>query len=571
MTNPDSASGSVQSSHNSHASPASRASVASAASSALAAPSPAPVPSSPAAHRSGDQPFFDPVAYGNGPDDSVTDTSESAAITKHSIVIGGKKINYTATAGHLVTVDPSSSLPNARIFYVAFTEDGQKEEARPVTFFYNGGPGSSSVFVLLGSFAPKRIKTSMPGFTPPAPYQLEDNPDSLLDKSDLVFINPVGTGYSAAIAPHKNRDFWGVDKDADSIKQFIKRFLTKNNRWNSPKYLFGESYGTARSCVLAYRLHEDGVDLNGVTLQSSILDYTQAGNPVGALPTAAADAWYHRKLGVAPTPTDLGAFVEEVAQFARTDYLAALRKFPSTDDATVEKLSEYTGIDKTTLLAWSLDVAAYDSRGNSLFLTTLLKSKGVALGAYDGRVTAIDTGIAGKIDPNSGGNDPTMTAVSGVYTAMWNQYLNEQLKYTSNSSFTDLNDQAFLNWDFSHIDPTGEQKGLDSKGNIVLYTAGDLAAVMALNVDLKVLSANGFYDFVTPFYQTVLDLQQMPLVSQSVRQNLSARFYPSGHMVYLDGGSRTALKADLAKMYDATVSDTAAVGRIRALQARKAS
>lgn len=571
MTNPDSASGSVQSSHNSHASPASRASVASAASSALAAPSPVPVPSSPAAHRSGDQPFFDPVAYGNGPDDSVTDTSESAAITKHSIVIGGKKINYTATAGHLVTVDPSSSQPNARIFYVAFTEDGQKEEARPVTFFYNGGPGSSSVFVLLGSFAPKRIKTSMPGFTPPAPYQLEDNPDSLLDKSDLVFINPVGTGYSAAIAPHKNRDFWGVDKDADSIKQFIKRFLTKNNRWNSPKYLFGESYGTARSCVLAYRLHEDGVDLNGVTLQSSILDYTQAGNPVGALPTAAADAWYHRKLGVAPTPTDLGAFVEEVAQFARTDYLAALRKFPSTDDATVEKLSEYTGIDKTTLLAWSLDVAAYDSRGNSLFLTTLLKSKGVALGAYDGRVTAIDTGIAGKIDPNSGGNDPTMTAVSGVYTAMWNQYLNEQLKYTSNSSFTDLNDQAFLNWDFSHIDPTGEQKGLDSKGNIVLYTAGDLAAVMALNVDLKVLSANGFYDFVTPFYQTVLDLQQMPLVSQSVRQNLSARFYPSGHMVYLDGGSRTALKADLAKMYDATVSDTAAVGRIRALQARKAS
>lgn len=570
MTNPDSASGSVQSSHNSHASPASRASVAPAASSALAAPSPAPVPSSPVAHRSGDQPFFDPVAYGNGPDDSVTDTSESAAITKHSIVIGGKKINYTATAGHLVTVDPSSSQPNARIFYVAFTEDGQKEEARPVTFFYNGGPGSSSVFVLLGSFAPKRIKTSMPGFTPPAPYQLEDNPDSLLDKSDLVFINPVGTGYSAAIAPHRNRDFWGVDKDADSIKQFIKRFLTKNNRWNSPKYLFGESYGTARSCVLAYRLHEDGVDLNGVTLQSSILDYTQAGNPVGALPTAAADAWYHRKLGVAPTPTDLGAFVEEVAQFARTDYLAALRKFPSTDDATVEKLSEYTGIDKTTLLAWSLDVAAYDSRGNSLFLTTLLKSKGVALGAYDGRVTAIDTGIAGKIDPNSGGNDPTMTAVSGVYTAMWNQYLNEQLKYTSNSSFTDLNDQAFLNWDFSHIDPTGEQKGLDSKGNIVLYTAGDLAAVMALNVDLKVLSANGFYDFVTPFYQTVLDLQQMPLVSQSVRQNLSARFYPSGHMVYLDGGSRTALKADLAKMYDATVSDTAAVGRIRALQARKA-
>jgi carboxypeptidase C (cathepsin A) len=306
-------------------------------------------------------------------------------------------------------------------------------------------------------------------------------------------------------------------------------------------------------------------------LQSSILDYTQAGNPVGALPTAAADAWYHRKLGLAPTPTDLGAFAEEVAQFARTDYLAALRKFPATDNATVEKLSEYTGIDKTTLLAWSLDIAAYDSRGNSLFLTTLLKSKGLALGEYDGRVTGIETGIAGKIDPNSGGNDPTMTAVTGVYTTMWNNYLNEHLKFTSNSSFTDLNDQAFANWDFGHIDPTGAQKGVDSKGNIVLYTAGDLAAVMALNVDLKVLSANGFYDFVTPFYQTVLDLQQMPLVSQQVRQNLSARFYPSGHMIYLDAGSRTALKADLAEMYEAAVSNTGAVARIRALQARKQS
>ena len=554
MTNPDSASGSPQSTHNSHAHPA--------APSAARASTP---------HRAGDQPFFDPVAYGNGPDDSVTDATENAAITKHSIVIGGKKIAYTATAGHLVTVDSSSSLPAAKMFYVAFTQDNQKEDTRPVTFFYNGGPGSSSVFVLLGSFAPRRIKTSMPGFTPPAPYQMEDNPDSLLDKSDLVFLNPVGTGYSAAIAPNKNRNFWGVDEDADSIKQFIKRFLTKNNRWNSPKFLYGESYGTARSCVLAYKLHEDGVDLNGVTLQSSILDYTQSGNPVGALPTAAADAWFHKKLGIAPTPTDLGAFAEEVAQFARTDYLAALRKFPTTDDATIEKLSEYTGIDKTTLIAWSLDIAAYDSRGNSLFLTTLLKSKGLALGSYDGRVTAIDTGIAGQVDPNSGGNDPTMTAVTGVYTTMWNTYLNEQLKFTSNSSFTDLNDQAFANWDFGHIDPTGAQKGLDAQGNVILYTAGDLAAVMALNVDLKVLSANGFYDFVTPFYQTVLDLQQMPLVSAQVRQNLSARFYPSGHMVYLDGGSRTALKADLAKMYDSAVTNTAAVGRIRALQARRAA
>ncbi|MBN3727191.1 S10 family peptidase [Burkholderia sp. Ac-20379] len=519
--------------------------------------------------RGRDEPFFDPVAYGNGPDDSVTDIGEGAAVTHHTLTLGGKRIAYTATAGHLVTVDPSSSQPNAKLFYVAFTQDSQKEETRPVTFFYNGGPGSSSVFVLLGSFAPRRIRTAMPSFTPPAPYQMEDNPDSLLDKSDLVFVNPVGTGYSAAVAPFKNRNFWGVDEDADSLKQFVKRYLTKNNRWNSPKYLYGESYGTARTCVLAYKLHEDGVDLNGVTLQSSILDYKQAGNPVGALPTASADAWYHKQLGVSPTPTDLGAFAEEVAQFARTDYLDALRKFPQTDAAVVQKLAEYTGIDTATLLSWSLDVAGYDARGNSVFLTTLLRARGLSLGSYDGRVTAISSGIAGNIDPNSGGNDPTMTAVTGVYTAMWNAYLNEQLKYTSNSAFTDLNDQAFANWDFKHKDPTGAEVGVDAKGNVVLYTAGDLAAVMALNPDLKVLSANGFYDFVTPFYQTMLDLQQMPLENADVRKNLSARFYPSGHMVYLDGGSRTALKRDLSAMYDHTVSDSGAVMRIRALQAKK--
>ena len=517
----------------------------------------------------GDQPYDDPVAYGNGPDDAIDPVGETQAVTHHMLELAGRQLAYTATAGHLVTADPVSSRPDAAFFYVAFTLDGQAEAARPVTFFYNGGPGSSSVFLLLGSFAPRRIHTAMPDFTPPAPYRLEDYPDTLFDKSDLVFVNPVGTGYSAAIKPYRNRDFWGVDQDADSLKQFIKRYLTRYQRWNSPKYLFGESYGTARSCVLAYRLHEDGVDLNGITLQSSILDYRQSGNPVGALPTAAADAWYHKRL--AQRPADLGAYAEKVALFARGDYREALAKFPTVDAGTLARLSAYTGIDGDTLRAWKLDIASYDAQGHSLFLTTLLRSKGLALGAYDGRVTGIESGIAGRVDPNSGGNDPAMTAVSGVYTAMWNVYLNEELRYTSASSFTDLNDQAFANWDFHHVDPTGAQQGVDAQGRIVLYTAGDLAAVMALNVDLKVLSANGYYDFVTPFYQTVIDLQRMPLEDPKVRGNLSARFYPSGHMIYLDGGSRTMLRRDLGAMYDETVGNAPAVARIRALQSRMLS
>jgi carboxypeptidase C (cathepsin A) len=388
----------------------------------------------------------------------------------------------------------------------------------------------------------------------------------------LVFINPVGTGYSAAIAPHVNKDFWGVDQDARSLCQFIKRFLTRYDRWDSPKFLFGESYGTARSCVLAYLLHEDGVDLNGVTLQSSILDYKKAGNPVGLLPTLCADAYFHHKVTVSPLPADLPTFMQQVVQFAQNDYAKALAAFPNADPATVRRLSEDTGISEVVLTSWEgLNVADADAQGRLHFLTTLMKDEGKVLGAYDGRVLGVDTGIAASLDPLSGANDAAMTAVNGAYTAMWNSYLEDELKFVATSSFTDLNDQAFANWDFHHVDPTGAQKGIDADGNVVLYTAGDLAAIMALNVDLKVLSANGYFDSVTPFSQTTADVQEMPLTDPAVRRNLTMRYYPSGHMVYLDGDSRTALKRDLAAFYASTIGDRRALARVRALQGGRPS
>ena len=322
-----------------------------------------------------DQAVMDTTPYGNGPDASVTDTTEQAAVTQHVATIGSKTIPYTAHAGHLVTVEPATALPNAKFFYVAFTADGVAASGRPVTFFYNGGPGSSAVFLLLGSFAPRRIKTSLPDFTPPAPYTLEDNPDSLLDRTDLVFINPIGTGYSAAVAPHTNREFWGVDEDARSIKDFIKRYLTVFDRWNSPKFLFGESYGTARSCVLAWLLHEDGVDLNGITLQSSILDYAQTGNPVGLLPTLAADAWFHGKVKLAPPPKDLPSFMQTVTAFAAGPYGPAIAAFPSIDQKILSTLTEILGISPIILISWGLDVAASNTIG-LLFLSTLLQDQG---------------------------------------------------------------------------------------------------------------------------------------------------------------------------------------------------
>lgn len=508
-------------------------------------------------------PLLDTTPYGSGKHDSVTDTTERAAVTYHVAAIQEQRIPYMARAGHLVTTDPYSAQPAAKIFYVSFTADGAEPSTRPITFFYNGGPGSSSVFLLLGSFGPRRIRTSMPYFTPPAPYALVDNPDSLLDQTDLVFIDTVGTGYSAAIAPKKNGDFWGVDQDARAVEQFVKRYLTVYNRWNSPKFLFGESYGTPRTCVLTWFLHEDGVDLNGIVLQSSILDYSQIGNPVGLLPSFAADAWFHKKVTLAQPPPDLTAFMKHVETFARGAYASALAAFPKPKAGVVQRLSEFVGIPAAVLKYWRLDVS---TGGGGVFLTSLLLDDGVAVGAYDGRVTAADAGIAGSVAPEAGGNDPTMTAIGGVYTAMWNIYLNDELKYTSTSPFMALNDQAFLNWDFNHVDPTGAEKG----GSDRLYTAGDLAAAMALNPYLKVFSANGYYDAVTPFFQTILNFEKMPLKEPHARDNLAVHNYPSGHMVYLDDKSRAGMKSDLSAFYrTATATSYAVMQRGRAETAER--
>ncbi|AQW32216.1 S10 family peptidase (plasmid) [Ralstonia syzygii subsp. celebesensis] len=516
-----------------------------------------------------DSPLVDTTVYGSGPNDAlpVSDTAETAAITHHKVTINGQSIAYTATAGHLTTIDAVTSRPNAKMFYVAYTQDNpDPSKPRPVTFFYNGGPGASSVFLLLGSFGPKRIQSSFPDFTPPAPYQLLDNPDSLLDRSDLVFINPVGTGYSAAIAPAKNKDFWGVDQDARSIDRFIQRYLTKYSRWNSPKFLFGESYGTARSAVLSWVLHEDGIELNGITLQSSILDYANALSAVGLFPTLAADAFYHKKTSVTPAPTDLESYMTTVMQYARNT-LVPLEQAPNPQDSgfvntrldmsipVAQQMQQYIGIDAISLIQQYGNPAAF---GN--FFGTLVP--GIALGQYDGRATSINTGIGPFILPNTGSNDPSITNVAGVYTVEWNDYLNNTLKYTSTSSFMDLNDQVFNNWDFSHTDPTGAAKG----GGNTLYTASDLAATMTLNPDLKVLSANGYFDAVTPFFQTALTLESMPLDASLLKTNIITKHYPSGHMIYLDNPSRTAMKGDLATFYDGVMANRPALMRVQSLQ-----
>ena len=526
-----------------------------------------------------DQPYVDPNVYGTGPNDALAaDPGENAAVTHHTVTIGGKSIAYTATAGHLTTIDPVTSQSNATMFYVAYTQDNpDPSKPRPVTFFYNGGPGSSSVFLLLGSFGPKRLQSSFPNFTPPAPYKLPDNPDSLLDRSDLVFINPVGTGYSAAIAPAKNKDFWGVDQDARSIDRFIQRYLTKYARWNSPKFLFGESYGTARSAVVSWVLHEDGIELNGITLQSSILDYANALSAVGTFPTLAADAWYWKKTTVNPPPADLDSYMAQARDYA-DNTLAPLAQAPSAADggfvnvrlnlnlSAAQTMGSYIGTDPISLIQTFGNPAALGNvpsqNNNPPYTFFLTLNPGIQIGQYDGRANYTGQGIAPFILPNSGSNDPSISNIGGAYTVLWNSYLNTQLKYTSTSSFVDLNDAVFNNWDFSHIDPTGANKG----GGNTLYTAGDLASTMSLNPDLKVLQASGYFDAVTPFHQSELTLAQMPLDPTLKAKNLTIKNYPSGHMIYLNDASRTALKGDLATFYDGVLADRPALMRVQSLQ-----
>ncbi|KVL13896.1 S10 family peptidase [Burkholderia ubonensis] len=551
---------------------------AAAAAAATAANTPASGASTNAAQA--DQPFVDTDVYGTGPNDAVTDATEGAAVVHRQVSIGGKVVKYTATAGHLTTIDPVTSQPNAKMFYVAYTQDNpDPSKPRPVTFFYNGGPGSSSVYLLLGSFGPKRLQSSFPNFTPPAPYKLLDNPDSLLDRSDLVFINPVGTGYSAAIAPAKNKDFWGVDQDARSIDRFIQRYLTKYSRWNSPKFLFGESYGTARSAVVSWALHEDGIELNGITLQSSILDYANALSAVGTFPTLAADAFYWKKSTVTPTPTDLDAYMVQARNYA-DNVLAPIAQAPNPQDGgfvnvrlnlnlqTAQQMGSYIGTDPVSLIQTFGNPAALgnvpSSNDNPPYTFFLTLVPGIQIGQYDGRANYTGKGIAPYILPNSGGNDPSINNIGGAYTVLWNSYLNTDLKYTSTSSFVDLNDQVFNNWDFSHTDPTGANRG----GGNTLYTAGDLASSMSLNPDLKVLSANGYFDAVTPFHQTELTLAQMPLDPTIKAQNLTIKNYPSGHMIYLNDASRTALKGDLGNFYDGILANRAALQRVQKLQMR---
>lgn len=453
-----------------------------------------------------------------------------------TVTVDGEDIAYKATAGTL-TILNGEGKPSASMFYTAYTAEG---ENRPVTFFYNGGPGSASLWLRMGSFAPEAVMTDEPVTESPAPFKIEENPDSLIGTTDMVFIDAVGAGYSRALSGSKPSDFYGVDQDIDAFAKAITRYVTKYKRWNDPKYIFGESYGTTRTAGLVHVLESEGMQTNGIILLSTILNYgiDQSGYDdyyIGFLPTFAATAWYHKK--VEDRPDDLDAFVEEARQFANGPYRTALAKghdlTDEEEDEIARQLSRYSGLSPEYLKRTNLRI--HDRR----FRKELMREDGKTVGRLDGRYLGIDVDDAGERPEY----DVSNTAIVGNYFSGMMDRLTTQFNYETGLQYR-LSARPYgdWSWDFSHQPPTGwKQKIAD--------TAVDLSAAMRANPHLKVLALNGYYDMATPFFATEYDLKHMMLPDNLI-DNISYKYYDAGHMIYLNPKSRHQMRLDLEKFYE---------------------
>ena len=467
---------------------------------------------------------------------------ERTVQTQHSAAVGGRVLPYTGTAGTL-TIRDTAGKPKASIFYTAYTLNGALSGRRPVMFFYNGGPGSASLWLRMGSFGPMRIQTGNPETIRPAPFSFGSNPDTLLGATDMVFIDAPGTGYSRPLGDAKGSDFYGVDQDADAFSRAIIRYITKFNRWDSPKFLFGESYGTTRSGALAYQLQDRGVALNGVVLLSSIMNYgrRQPGldrDYINYIPSYATTAWYHHKM-VNP-PATVAEAAEEGRAFAQGPYAAALEQgqtiSPQERDAVAKQMSGLTGLSPEFIERANLRVDL------SRFRKELMRDERETVGRYDSRYTGVDPDAAGE-GPDYDASD---TAISGAFIGTLNTYLSRDLNYQTTMAYrASASEEEGFKWDFNHKAP-GIRFTLNAPN-----TAIDLAAAMRQNPYLKVLSLNGWYDMATPFFGTEYDLDHMMLEPAQAR-NLEFRYYPSGHMVYLNPDALHAMRMDVERfIYDA--------------------
>ncbi len=488
-------------------------------------------------------------------------------VSQGSVTAGGLRIDYEAHAGTLVihpkgwddvaqkpdndskdqddkTKDQSKNpTAEASMFYVAYFKRGAKPGDRPITFLFNGGPGSASVWLHMGAFGPRRVLTADDTHTTAAPYKLVNNDLSLLDVSDLVFVDAPGTGFSRVEGKDKEKEFFGVDPDAYAFAEFIQEFLSKYGRWNSPKYLFGESYGTTRNAVLVNMLETDrDIDFNGVIMLSQILNFNlSVGIPEYnpgveepyqlALPTYAATAWYHHKLP--NPPKDLPQFLAEVERFAMNDYAHALQAgaalAPAQRDAIATKLHEYTGLPVDYIKKADLRIDGGE------FEKTLQSDSDITTGRLDTRFSGP------TMDPLSkkADYDPQAAAISSAYVSAFNAYVRKDLKYGEGKTYKPSL-KLYLTWDRKH-QPPGVDQPLQQATNVM----PDLATAMKYNPNLRVMLNAGYFDLATPFYEGQYEMQHLQIPAK-LQSNIEYALYDSGHMVYAHESSLKQLHDNVA-------------------------
>lgn len=462
-----------------------------------------------------------------------------------SIAVSGHVLRYTASAGTLMTYDDQNH-PAAQMFYVAYVGARAPGGAeRPVTFLYNGGPGSASLWLNIGGFGPWRVPASAPRSLGGPPYTLVANEATLLDKTDLVFIDAVGTGYSHAVTGREDHQFWGVDADVDTYARAIIRYLEKNHRWQAPKFLFGESYGTTRSGALAYQLHAHDVDVNGVILLSPILNYsdTKPGldlNDILIMPSYAAAAWYFHKGAFGDLSLD--GLLDKARQFAFETYARALQQGGNLSAQqrreTAHELSQFIGLAPEYLEAADLRIDLERYRRQ------LLKPEGLITGRFDARFSAASPDTSGHYDPAT--DDPATASVTSAYLAGFRTSLLEQTGFETQQPYKALYNAVIEPaWDWHHKAP-----GIDRISSSP-DTALDLAAAMQANPTMQILVLGGVFDLSTPFSTVDYDLSQLHL-PPALRRNITRRLYETGHMAYTDPAALRKMKADLDQFYDST-------------------
>jgi carboxypeptidase C (cathepsin A) len=451
------------------------------------------------------------------------------SVTKHSGQFGGVSVNYTATAKETY-LKAEDGTPKASIFSTSYVKDGV-DPNRPITFLFNGGPGSGSLWLHMGAFGPKRVAIPSDAKDDGAPpYPIVANPDSLLDVTDIVFIDPVGTGFSRALGKTDAKDYWGVTKDAKSIAEFIRIWLNENSRWNAPKFLGGESYGTTRTAAVTNELEGDynDVSLNGLILVSAILDFgapaEMSGNEMVYalnLPTMATTAWYHNR--IPNRPADVAQVAADARAFALGDYLSALTKgnrLPPEERAQVRtKLAALTGLSEAFLDRNDLRVLP------GRFYKELLRSEGKTIGRLDSRYTGVDSD-AGGAEPD---NDPSFYGIDGGYTAAMNAYARSDLGFKTDRHYVTIG--GVSDWDWK----------LPGEGEFYFNVAPYISRALRENSGLKVFVAAGYYDFATPFFGAEYSLSR----SGTDSSRIAFHYYDAGHMMYVRTEDRAKLSRDI--------------------------